>query len=158
LTFVFLEKIRKTNSTMFLKEHGTAALLLAAVFLGLGFMLGKVTSCHGSHRGCDRQSECSHSSKSKCNHSGAYSDSGAHAGCSHSAVESFSGGEHMIIVESMIESGFEGDTVLTIPGGEIHMSIHGDDVDVRVEIEEHDVHDEQTKEVKVVKVITVNKD
>lgn len=145
---------------MFLKEHGTAALLLAAVFLGLGFMLGKVTSCHGSHRGCDRQSECSHSSKSKCNHSGAYSDSdsGAHAGCSHSAVESFSGGEHMIIVESMIESGFEGDTVLTIPGGEIHMSIHGDDVDVRVEIEEHDVHDEQTKEVKVVKVITVNKD
>lgn len=151
---------------MFLKEHGTAALLLAAVFLGLGFMLGKVTSCHGSHRGCDRQSECSHSSKSKCNHSGAHSDSGAHAGCSHSAVESFSGGEHMIIVESMIESGFEGDTVLTIPGGEIHMSIHGDDVDVdvRVEIEEHDVHDghdghdEHTKEVKVVKVITVNKD
>ena len=145
---------------MFLKEHGTAALLLAAVFLGLGFMLGKVTSSHGSHRGCDRQSECSHSTKSKCNHSGAYSDSdsGAHAGCSHSAVESFSGGEHMIIVESMIKSGFEGDTVLTIPGGEIHMSIHGDDVDVRVEIEEHDVHDEQTKEVKVVKVITVNKD
>ena len=151
---------------MFLKEHGTAALLLAAVFLGLGFMLGKVSSCHGSHRGCDRQSECSHSTKSKCNHSGAYSDSdsGAHAGCSHSAVESFSGGEHMIIVESMIESGFEGDTVLTILGGEIHMSIHGDDVDVRVEIEEHDVHDghdvhdEHTKEVKVVKVITVNKD
>jgi len=68
----------------------------------------------------------------------------------------------MIVVESMMSEGFEGDTVLTIPGGEIHISIDGDNVDVSVEIDEevheHGEHEEhgEHKEVKVVKIITVD--
>jgi hypothetical protein len=39
---------------MFIKEHGAAAILLAIVFMSLGFLLGKATSPHGhgNHRGC----------------------------------------------------------------------------------------------------------
>ena len=36
---------------MFLKEHGPAAILLAIVFMSLGFILGKVTGHQGGHRG-----------------------------------------------------------------------------------------------------------
>ena len=45
---------------MFIKEHGAAAILLAIVFMSLGFLLGKATSPHGhgNHRGC----QCAHTS------------------------------------------------------------------------------------------------
>jgi hypothetical protein len=133
---------------MFLKEHGTAALLLAAIFLGLGFIIGKVTSHHGGHNGCKKacktSESCSHSTHSKS----------AHAGCNHWVAES--GAEHMIIVESLMEAGFEGDTVLTIPGGAIHINIDGDYVNVEVEIDESSEggHGEGHEEVRVIKVIT----
>ena len=136
---------------MFLKEHGTAALLLAAIFLALGFMLGKVTG--KGHHGCDKgnqKSSCSH--VPSCNHGEHSSD------CDFT----FQSDDHMIVVESMMSEGFEGDTVLTIPGGEIHISIDGDNVDVSVEIDEevheHGEHEEhgEHKEVKVVKIITVD--
>ena len=96
---------------MFIKEHGAAAILLAIVFMSLGFVLGKVTSHHGhdTHRGCQNATPCSHGADE--------------------------GGQHMIIVEAMMEEGFEGDTVLTIPGGSIHLSIDGEDVDVNVELD-----------------------
>jgi len=133
---------------MFIKEHGTAAILLAAIFLSLGFMLGKVTG--KGHHGCNKgnhKSSCSH--VSSCNHVEHPSE------CDFA----FHSDDHMIIVESMMSEGFEGDTTLTIPGGEIQISIDGENVEVSVEIDEeehqHGEHEEH-KEVKVVKVITVD--
>ena len=129
---------------MFLKEHGTAAILLAAIFLALGFMLGKVTG-----KGHPKSS-CSH--VPSCNH-------GEHSSDSDFAFHS---DDQMIIVESMMSDGFEGDTVVTIPGGEIHISIDGDNVDVSFDIDaelhENGEHgkDGEHKEVKVFKVITVD--
>lgn len=113
---------------MFLKEHGASAILLAIVFMSLGFMLGKVTSHQGGHRGCKSVTSCHHSSQS-CNKF--VPPTPVH--CNHVNKE---GGDHLIIVESMMEAGFEGDTVLNIPGGSIHISIDGDDVDVMVDVEE----------------------
>ncbi len=139
---------------MFIKEHGTAAILLAAIFLALGFMLGKVTG--KGHHGCNKghhKSSCNH--VSSCNH-GEHSSNGDFV---------FHSDDNMIIVESMMSEGFEGDTILTIPGGEIHVSIDGDNVDVRVDVDEEDLHEHKEhgqhgehKEVKVVKVITVDED
>lgn len=116
---------------MFLKEHGTAAILLAAIFLALGFMLGKVTG--KGHHGCNtanHKSSCSH--VSSCKHGEHSSDSDF----------VFHSENHMIVVESMMNEGFEGDTVLTTPGGEIHISIDGDNVDVSVNLDEHE-HEKQ---------------
>ena len=45
---------------MFIKEHGAAALLLAIVFMSLGFLLGKATSPHGHHRVCQSAPTCTH--------------------------------------------------------------------------------------------------
>jgi hypothetical protein len=139
---------------MFIKEHGTAAILLAAIFLALGFMLGKVTG--KGHHGCNKghhKSSCNHISS--CNH-------GKHSSNSDFVFHS---DDHMIIVESMMSEGFQGDTILTIPGGEIHMSIDGDNVDVRVDVDEESLHEhgehgehDEHKEVKVVKVIKVDED
>ena len=112
---------------MFIKEHGAAAILLAIVFMSLGFVLGKVTSHHGGPRGCKVATFCPHSSQS-CNQSIPPSP----FPCNHVDKE---GSQHMIVVESMMEAGFEGDTVLTIPGGSIHLSIDGENVDVKVELD-----------------------
>ena len=47
---------------MFIKEHGAAAILLAIVFMSLGFLLGKATSPHGhgNHRVCQSAPTCTH--------------------------------------------------------------------------------------------------
>jgi hypothetical protein len=45
---------------MFIKEHGAAAILLAIVFMSLGFLLGKATSSHGHHTGCQSSTTCTH--------------------------------------------------------------------------------------------------
>lgn len=131
---------------MFIKEHGTAAILLAAIFMSLGFILGKVTSRHGGHKGCKSAISCNHFDKS-CNKS-IHSE---HANCNYWVEE---GGKHMIFVESMMEAGFEGDTILAIPGGEIHISIDGEEVEVQVEVEDHNQKHLEHEEVRIVKVIS----
>ena len=131
---------------MFIKEHGTAAILLAAIFMSLGFILGKVTSRHGGHSGCKSATSCNHFDKS-CNKS-LHSE---HANCNHWVGE---GGSHMLFVESMMEDGFEGDTILAIPGGSIHLSIDGEDVQVQVEVEDHNQEHHGHEEVRVVKVMS----
>ena len=47
---------------MFIKEPGASALLLAIVFMSLGFLLAKATSPHGhgNHRGCQYAPTCTH--------------------------------------------------------------------------------------------------
>ena len=55
---------------MFIKEHGAAALLLAIVFMSLGFSLGKATSPHGhgNHIVCQSAPTCTHGSDEGVQH------------------------------------------------------------------------------------------
>ena len=55
---------------MFIEEHGAAALLLAIVFMSLGFLLGKATSPHGhgNHRGCQCAPTSTHGSDEGVQH------------------------------------------------------------------------------------------
>ena len=55
---------------MFIKEHGAAAILLAIVFMSLGFLLGKATSPHGhgNHRGCQCAPTSTHGSDEGVQH------------------------------------------------------------------------------------------
>ena len=129
----------------FLKEHGTAAILLAVIFMSLGFMMGRCCSHKG---GCHKPAKC-HKGEHKCGH---------HEHGDHAVFISDDGhSEEMIIVKALMEEGFEGDTTMSIPGGEIVLSIGEDgEVDVEVDIDNineahgehiHEVH----KEVKIIK-------
>ena len=139
---------------MFIKEHGTAAILLAAVFMSLGFILGKVTSRHGGHRGCKSATSCNHS-KCTAPPTGKSCDKFIHSEHGNVAHWVEEGGNHMVFVESMMEAGFEGDTVLAIPGGVIHLTIDGEEVEVQVEVEHNENVDHE--KVKIVKVISTEK-
>jgi hypothetical protein len=145
----------------FIKENGTAALLLAAVFMSLGFILGKVTDCKKGHRGCHKGNK-SHCDKSfKCSHG----SDGAHSDCSVWVSDEdnhFEHGGEMIIVKTLMEDGFEGDTVMKIPGGEIIIKIMDGEVEVDFDVDvesveglhshegiSHEVH----KEVQIVTIV-----
>ena len=119
----------------FLKEHGIAAILLAAIFMSLGFMMGRCCTKH-----CH---------KAKC-HKGEHKCSGHEHG--DHAVWISEDNDDMVIVKALMDDGFVGDTTMSIPGGEIVLSIGEDgDVEVDVDIEGHDerVH-EVHKEVRIV--------
>lgn len=170
----------------FLKNNSVAAILIAVAFLVIGYGLGKTSSSHrGCHKAhveccshdghgdhakcgkkakCNKDSKCSKSCSKKCegkSHEGCKGhghdhDHGDHSKCSHGHHN-----EELIIVETLKDDGFEGDTTITIPGGEIKLSINGEDVEVEVEIdEEHydgDVH-EIHKEVVVVTTTSEDSD
>ena len=126
----------------FLKEHGTAAILLAAIFMSLGFMMGRCCSrnCHKANK-CHKSAKC-HKGEHIC---------GGHEHGDH-AVWISDDNEDMVIVKALMEEGFEGDTTMSIPGGEIVLSIGEDgEVDVEVDIEGHgeSIH-EVHKEVRIV--------
>ena len=129
----------------FLKEHGTAAILLAAIFMSLGFMMGK---CNSGKCGLHKKAKCHKGHGEKCGHKG----HGDHSECAvFISDEHGSHSQDMVIVKALMEDGFVGDTTLVIPGGEIVLSIGEDgEVDVEVDIEEHDgeVH-EVHKEVRI---------
>ena len=134
----------------FLKENGTAAILLAVIFMSLGFMLGR---CCSSSCGLHKKHKCHKGhGEHKCDHKG-HSD---HSDCAVFISDDGSHSEDMVIVKALMEDGFVGDTTLTIPGGEIVLSIGEDgEVDVKVDIEDfsgegeeiHEVH----KEVRIIK-------
>ena len=116
---------------LFLKEHGTAA-----IFMSLGFMMGRCCTKH-----CH---------KAKC-HKGEHKCSGHEHG--DHAVWISEDNDDMVIVKALMEDGFVGDTTMSIPGGEIVLSIGEDgDVEVDVDIEGYDerIH-EFHKEVRIVK-------
>ena len=50
-------------------------------------------------------------------------------------------GEVQVIVQSLEEGDFEGDTVFAIPGGQVHMVKNGEDVEVEVEMTETSVNE-----------------
>ena len=50
-------------------------------------------------------------------------------------------GEVQVIVKSLEEGDFEGDTVFAIPGGQVHMIKNGEEVEVEVEMTETSVNE-----------------
>ena len=113
----------------FLKEHGTAAILLAAIFMSLGFMMGK---CNSGKCGLQKNAKCHKGYGDKCGHKGHK----YHSDCSVWISDDHGGhSENMVIVKALMEDGFVGDTTLVIPGGEIELSIGEDgEVDMNVAI------------------------
>ena len=90
-----------------------SAILIAAAFTMIGFALGRVTAPappmapHPDH------------------------------GMLHMEWVSDGGYEDIqVIVKKLEGEGFQGDTVMTIPGGEVRMIRNGDEIDVEVEMEE----------------------
>ena len=126
----------------FLKEHGTAAILLAAIFMSLGFMMGK---CNSGKCGLNKKAKCHKGHGEKCGHKGHKS----HSDCAvWISDDNGSHSEDMVIVKALMEDGFVGDTTLTIPGGEIVLSIGEDgEVYVNVDIEDHHGHGDVIHEV-----------
>lgn len=116
-----------------------ASILIAAAFTMIGFALGRVTAPEGYH------------------------GPGGHG---HRAVHHMEwvaeGGDAediQVIVKSLDAEGFDGDTVLMIPGGEVRMVKSGDEIEVEVEMEELD--EENPGEQIVVKkqiVVTAEED
>lgn len=94
-------------------------LLVAAAFVLLGFILGRITAPnhhpHGKHEGRHFK------------------------GAGFPTVSSDE--EVQVIVKTLENSGFEGDTVFAIPGGSVRLSKSGEDVQVVVEMETSDEDD-----------------
>jgi len=89
-----------------------ATLLIAAAFTMIGFTLGRVTAPnpHGAHA-------LFH----------ALSLDGETCGPD---------GQLKVLIESLDDGEFEGDTVFAIPGGEVHVVRNGEEIEVEVEMTE----------------------
>ena len=119
----------------------TSAVLIAAAFTMIGFTLGRVTAPHGPG---------GHMGKMKMHH--------------------MMQGEHGMpagvrgIVDDLEASDFEGDTIISIPGGEIHLIHEGETFDVKVDMESNTGSSEATwisedgGEVVVEKMIVISTD
>jgi len=93
-------------------------LIVAAAFVILGFILGRVTVPHPPHpHGAEHVEIIKHL-----------------AGDIPGGMEGH--GEVQVIVKSIEDSDFSGDTVFAIPGGKVHMVKEGDEVQVEVEMDE----------------------
>ena len=102
-------------------NSNTTILLVVAAFTMLGFILGRVTSpkppmAAGHFEVLKHMSE---------------GDMTAFGGS----------GEVQVVVKSLEEGDFEGDTVFTIPGGQVHMVKNGEEVEVEVEMTETSVNE-----------------
>lgn len=138
-----------------LKDINKATILFSAIFLILGYLLGHCEDCGNSgcdDRGaschytqCDKSSSCEKSSKcnkSKCN-KGKKGDKcckskGAHG--EHHGVWVSEDGDVEVIVAKIMDSDFQGDTTIAIPGGEAVVNIDGDEVRVEVIVTEEHEH------------------
>lgn len=110
----------KTNP-LFEMNTNNSVLLVAAAFAMIGFILGRVTAPHPPMNG-------GHFEVLK------------HIGEGDGAV--FGGsGEVQVIVKSLEEGDFEGDTVFSIPGGQVHLVKTGDEMEVEVEMSETSVNE-----------------
>lgn len=102
-------------------NSNTTVLLVAAAFTMIGFILGRVTGpkppMAAGHLEVLRH-------------------------MSEGDMTAFGGsGDVQVIVKSLEEGGFEGDTVFAIPGGQVHMIKNGEDVEVEVEMTETSVNE-----------------
>lgn len=102
-------------------NSNTTTLLVAAAFTMIGFVLGRVT-------GPKPPMADGHNKVFKYISEGNKTSLGG-------------SGEVQVIVKSLEEGDFEGDTVFAIPGGEVHMVKNGEEVEVEVEMTETSVHE-----------------
>jgi hypothetical protein len=110
----------KTNP-LFEMNTNNSTLLVAAAFAMIGFILGRVTAPHPPM-------------------TGGHFEVLKHIG--EGGVSAMGGdGEVQVIVKSLDEGDFEGDTVFAIPGGHVHMIKSGDEVEVEVEMSETSVNE-----------------
>ena len=99
----------------------TTTLLVAAAFALIGFILGRVTAPHPPIAGGHFE-VMKHFSEGD--------------------MAAFGGeGEVQVIVKSLEDGDFEGDTVFAIPGGQVHMVKDGEEVQVEVEMTETSVNE-----------------
>jgi len=105
----------KLNSDIEAMQQNSS-ILIAAAFTMIGFALGRVTAPDVHH---------------------------GPKGLGHPAVhhmewfgEGGSAEDIQIMVKSLESNGFEGDTVIVIPGGEVRMVKSGDEIEVEVEMDE----------------------
>ncbi len=102
-------------------NSNTTILLVAAPFTMIGFILGRVT-------GPKPPMAAGHFEVFKQMSEGDITSLGG-------------SGEVQVIVQSLEEGDFEGDTVFAIPGGQVHMVKNGEDVEVEVEMTETSVNE-----------------
>lgn len=102
-------------------NSNTTVLLVAAAFTMIGFVLGRVT-------GPKPPMVDGHNKVFKYISEGNKTSLGG-------------SGEVQVIVKSLEEGDFEGDTVFAIPGGEVHMIKNGEEVEVEVEMTETSVNE-----------------
>lgn len=102
-------------------NSNTTILLVAAAFTMIGFVLGRVT-------GPKPPMAAGHFEVLKHMSEGDLKALGG-------------SGEVQVIVKSLEEGDFEGDTVFAIPGGQVHMMKNGEEVEVEVEITETSVNE-----------------
>lgn len=121
--------------------QNNATILIAAAFTMIGFALGRVTAPqHPHHR------QGGHRSGTHMNH--------AMSG----VVDGTEAEEVMVIVKSLEDEGFEGDTVFSIPGGQVKLVRNGGEMEVEVEMvesEENEAAGEVSREVVVKKQVIV---
>jgi len=102
-------------------NSNTTILLVAAAFTMIGFVLGRVT-------GPKTPMAAGHFEVLKHMSEGNMTALGG-------------SGEVQVIVKSLEDGDFEGDTVFAIPGGQVHMIKNGEEVEVEVEMTETSVNE-----------------
>lgn len=120
--------------------QNNATILIAAAFTMIGFALGRVTAPQPVP-------PASNMSPMSGMHHMEWVSEGGHGE-----------DEVMVIVKSLEDKGFEGDTVFAIPGGEVKLVRNGAEVEVEVEMEastEDAPEAEGSKEVVVRKQVIV---
>lgn len=152
-------------------------LLFSLLSFALGFLVAHCCARHcGHHGGCDKDGMECHG-KSMCDHGGGCCSEGGHCdkadcdhkmggACCHGQMGGHQGcmmhgdmkggcckmgmGEDdkvHVIIDGLKEKNFQGDTIITIDGGTVNVSRHGDKMEVKVEMRDNMKVEEKTVEV-----------
>jgi hypothetical protein len=110
-----------------MKSNWTQILVFTILALVLGFILGRVTG-KPAHKRMEKRMMMKHMDGK--HHDMEWNET-------HSKGKVFKGEDKVkVVVESLEDSDFEGDTTVTIPGGEIRISRTAGEMEVQVEVEE----------------------
>ena len=110
-----------------MKSNWTQILVFTILALVLGFIMGRVTGGPG-HKKMEKRMMMKHME-------GEHPDMEWKEGGAHGML--FKGEDNVkVVVESLEDSDFEGDTTIVIPSGEIKISRSNGEMEVQVEMEE----------------------
>jgi len=111
------------------KDTNKSTILFSAIFLILGYLLGSNANCEET---CERYYA---SSKECC-----APTPPPPPGCKSAWSGDSDGDGVQVIVEQILDGGFQGDTAFAVPGGEAVIHVDGDEVRVEVNIEDEHTH------------------